>query len=381
MKPALSIVPVETRGQMQRFLRLPRRIYRGLPGFVPPLDLERRGMMSPRSASFFKEGRARFFLALRGGDCVGRISAQVSPLAVLHWGDRIGMFGAIDAVDDAEVVRALVEAAADWLRGENMRAMRGPFLLSMNGEAGLLVKGQEERPMLMSPWHPAYLGPLLEAAGLAKAKDLVSYELEVGPAAEAALPVGRMRLSESGSGLSVRELRPDRLAEDAAIMGRLFNDAWHENWGFVPITDDDVDAMVKELKPLIRPEHLVMVERDGEPIGFALVLPNIYDVVGDLGGSPGPIGWVKLAMRLLRHRFRSGRVLLLGISASLRNTTLGAMMPSLIVAELMRRGRTMPLRTVELGWVLEDNHRMRRLIERLSPEPNKVFRIYERALD
>ncbi|MCQ8278620.1 hypothetical protein NFI95_09165 [Acetobacteraceae bacterium KSS8] len=381
MTPALTIVPVETRGQMQRFLRLPRRIYRGLPGFVPPLDLERRGVMSPRSAPFFKEGRARFFLAMRGRRCVGRISAQVSPLAVLHWGDRIGMFGAIDAVDDAEVVRALVEAAATWLRAENMRAMRGPFLLSMNGEAGLLVEGQLERPMLMSPWHPAYLGALLEAAGLAKVKDLVSYELEVGPAAEAALPVGRMRLADKGTGLSVRELRPDRLAEDAAIMGRLFNDAWHENWGFVPITDHDLEAMVKELKPLIRPEHLVMVERDGDPVGFALVLPNIYDVVGDLGGNPGPLGWGKLAVRLLGHRFRSGRVLLLGISASLRDTTLGAMMPSLIVAELMRRGRTMPLRTVELGWVLEDNHRMRRLIERLSPNPNKVFRIYERALD
>ena len=131
---------------------------------------------------------------------------------------------------------------------------------------------------------------------------------------------------------------------------------------------------------MIRPEHLVLVERDGVPVGFALVLPNIYDIVGDLGGAPSPLGWIRLVTRLLRNRFTSGRVILLGIAASLQGTTLGAMMPSLIIAELMRRGREMPFRTVELGWILEDNMRMRRLIERLSPKPNKVFRLYERAL-
>ncbi len=378
----LSVVPVETRRQMRAFLRLPRRLYAGMPGFVPPLDLERRGMFHPKAASFFAQGRARYFLAWRDGRLVGRISAQIDPVTMKQWGGRIGLFGALDAANDAEAVSALLEQAVAWLKAEGMERARGPYALAPNGEAGLLVEGERERTMLMSPWHPSYLGPLVERAGWNKVKDLLSYELAIGAAAEAALPVGRSRLleSEAARGITVRRLSKKHLARDAAIMGQLYNDAWADNWGFVPITEPDVAAMVKELKPMIRPEHLVLVERDGVPVGFALVLPNIYDVVGDLGGAPSPIGWIRLVSRLLRNRFTSGRVILLGIAASLRGTTLGAMMPSLIIAELMRRGRDMPFRTVELGWILEDNMRMRRLIERLSPRPNKVFRLYERAL-
>ena len=376
----LTVVPVKTRVQMRQFLRLPRILYRAMPGFVTPLDLERRGLLHPKAASFFKHGRAQYFLASRGRELVGRISAQVDPVAVEQWGEPVGLFGALDATNDPAVVAALLSAAEAWLRAEGMTAMRGPYTPSPNSESGLLVEGQQERAMLLSPWHPPYLGGLVEGAGLRKVRDLFAYELEVGPAAEAALPVPRARLSATASGLTVRSLRPKHLAEDAAIMGRLYNDAWHDNWGFVPITDADVAAMVRELKPVIRPEHLVMVERDGEPVGFILVLPNLYDIVGDLGGNPTPAGWVRLATRLLRYRFRSGRVILLGVARSLRGTTLGAIMPSLIIAELMRRGRTMPFRTVELGWILEDNMRMRRLIERLSPRPNKVFRLYERRL-
>ena len=136
-------------------------------------------------------------------------------------------------------------------------------------------------------------------------------------------------------------------------------------------------AMVRELKPLIRPEHMVLVEKDGRPIAVTLVLPNLYDIVGDLGGSPSPIGWVKFVRRLLGHRFRSGRVILLGVRAELRGSMLGAVLPSLMIGELMIRGRRMPLRSVELGWILEDNLPMRRLIEQLTPKPTKVFRIYE----
>ena len=378
----VTVVAVETARQLRVFLQLPRRLYAGMPGFVPPLDLERRGMFHPKTAPFFAQGRARYFLAIRDGRVVGRISAQIDPVTMEQWGGRIGLFGALDAANDAQAVAALLEQAAGWLKAEGMERARGPYALAPNGEAGLLVEGERERTVLMSPWHPAYLGPLVERAGWSKVKDLLSYELAIGPEAEAALPVGRSRLLEADAarGITVRRLSRKHLARDAAIMGQLYNDAWADNWGFVPITKPDIAAMVKELKPMIRPEHLVLVERDGVPVGFALVLPNIYDIVGDLGGAPSPLGWIRLVSRLLRNRFTSGRVILLGIAAALRGTTLGAMMPSLIIAELMRRGRDMPFRTVELGWILEDNMRMRRLIERLSPKPNKVFRLYERTL-
>jgi len=365
---------------MRQFIQLPRRLYGGMTGYVPPLDFERRGMLLPGKAAFYKEGRARFFLATRGDAVVGRISAQVDPVTIRQWGEPIGLFGALDAADDADAVAALLDHAAGWLRAQGMSRARGPYLLNPNGEPGLLVSGQDAGSMLLSPWHPAYLAPLVERAGWGKVKDLYAYDLTIGPEAEAALAVPRMRLPEGGAGLSMRRLRPKQLAQDAAIMASLYNDAWRDNWGFVPITEVETEAMVKELKPIIRPEHMVLVEQAGRPIGVALILPNLYDLVGDLGGNPSPLGWIRFVMRLLRHRFRSGRVILLGIAADLRGTMLGALLPSLMIEEMMIRGRSMPLKTVELGWILEDNRPMRRLIERLSPTPSKVFRLYERAI-
>ncbi len=378
MTNAIAIVPVRTRRQMRRLVQLPRRLYAGLPGFVPPLDLERRGLLHPKASSFYSHGRAAFFLAMQGGREVGRISAQIDPVAIRTWGAPIGLFGSIDAIDDAAVVAALLDAATTWLRGQGMALARGPYTLSANGESGLLVSGQAARAMILSPWHPAYLGGLIEQAGWARVKDLFAYELAIGGRAEAAQHVERLRFEDSG--LTVRGLRRKQFAADAAILGQIWNDAWRDNWGFVPITDAEVAAMVREMKPLLRPEHLVVVERGGEPVAMALIVPNLFDIVGDLGGAPSPAGWLRFAWRLWRGRFASARVILLGVSTALRDTTLGALIPSLIIAELMRRGRVLPHRTVELGWILEDNTRMRRLIERLSPTPSKVFRLYEKAL-
>lgn len=379
----VEIVPVAGRRALKQFIQLPRRLYHGLPGFVPPLDFERRGMLAPGKSAFYEEGRAQFFLALRDGRPVGRISAQVDPVTQAAWDpetrEPVGLFGALDAIDDAGVVAALIDAARGWLAAQGIRRMVGPYVLNPNGEPGLLIEGQTERAMLMSPWHPAWLGAHVEASGLRKVKDLLAYELAVGPEAEAALSQSRTRLESFGGGISVRRMRTrgPGLAEDAAIMAEIYNDAWHDNWGFVPITRAETRAMARELKPLIRPEHMVLVERDGRPIAVTLVLPNLYDIVGDLGGSPSPIGWLRFARRLLGHRFRSGRVILLGVRAELRGSLLGAVLPSLMIGELMTRGREMPLRSVELGWILEDNVAMRRLIEQLVPAPSKRFRLYE----
>lgn len=379
----VEVRPVSGRRVMTQFIQLPRRLYHGLPGFVPPLDFERRGVLQPGKSPFYEAGRAQFFLAWRDGRPVGRISAQIDEVTQGAWDpegrDPVGLFGALDAIDDAGVVAALIAAARGWLAGQGAARMMGPYLLGPNGEPGLLIEGQTARAMLMSPWHPAYLGAHVEAAGLHKARDLLAYELAVGPEAEAALSQSRTRLGSFGGDISVRRMRTrgQGLAEDAAIMADIYNDAWHDNWGFVPITPAETRAMAHELKPLVRPEHMVLVERDGRPIAVTLVLPNLYDVVGDLGGSPSPLGWLRFARRLLGHRFRSGKVILLGVRAELRGSLLGAVLPSLMIGELMTRGREMPLRSVELGWILEDNVAMRRLIEQLVPAPSKVFRIYE----
>ncbi|WP_246379850.1 GNAT family N-acetyltransferase [Gluconacetobacter johannae] len=382
-RPApVTVVPVEGRRLLSAFVTLPRRLYAGQPGYVPPLDMEQRDLVDPKKNAFFRRGRARLFLALRDGRPVGRVSAQIDDLVAPREGENIGFFGALDAIDDIAVVAPLLDAACAWLRAQGASVARGPFLLNYNGEYGLMVEGQQMPPMIAMPWHPHWLPPLVEACGFAKAMDVVAYQMQMGPEAEAALPLpSGLRLGEGRLGsVTTRGLRKGRLAEDAEILRRLYNDAWRRSWGAVDLTREDITTMVAQMKPLLRPEHYVLIEQKGEPVAVALVVPNIYDVVGDLGGGPSPLGWARLAMRLLRHRFHSARVILLGVSKDLEGTALGAILPALIIGELMRRGRTLPYRMIELGWILETNTPMRRLIERIVPEPCKRHRVYEKPL-
>ncbi len=374
----IAVTPVDTKGDLASFIVLPRRLYAGIPGFVPPLDLERRSLLHPKASPFFQSGQARYFLARRDGQVVGRISAQIDPVAIATWQQPIGLFGALDAIDDQAVVAALLDAATTWLHEQGMQRVRGPYMLSANGESGLMISGQTARSMTMMPWHPAYLAERLEALGWAKAMDLLAYDLALGPDMEASHPAPRARLPQGG--LTMREMRPKHIAEDAELLRSVYNDAWSGNWGFVPITETEMQGMIKELKPILRPAYFILVESKGEPLAVALVVPNLYDIVHDLGGRPSPAGWARLAWRLLNVRFQSARVILLGVVRRLHGTLLGSLLPSLMISELIRRSRSQPIKSVELGWILEDNHRMRGLIEQLSPVPSKRYRLYEMAL-
>ncbi|WP_342628766.1 hypothetical protein AAC691_01950 [Nguyenibacter vanlangensis] len=378
----LVIIPVAGRRQMSLFLQLPRRLYAGLPGYVPPLDMEQKDLLHPAKSGFFGHGRAQYFLAMRAGRPVGRISAHVDDLAIETLGEKIGFFGALDAIDDLAVVSALLDAACAWLRAQGMPLARGPMTLNSNGELGMMVDGQHAPPMIAMPWHPHWLPAMIEACGFAKAMDFLAYQMEIGPAAEQAhLVPASLRMGEGKLGdVTTRGMRRRQIAEDGEILRRLYNEAWRNNWGFVPLTADEMRGMIAQMKPILKSEHLVLIEHKGEPAAVALVVPNLYDVAGDLGGAPSPLGWIKLGGRLLRHRFHSARVILLGVSSKVEGTALGAMLPALAITELMRRGRSLPYRMVEMGWILETNMPVRRLIERLAPEPCKRYRVYDRSL-
>ncbi len=382
----IVITPVGGFRQLSTFIRLPRRLYAGMPGYVAPLDMEQRTLLDPKHSAFFGHGEAQYFLAYRDGRPVGRISAQIDFLTrevseETGLTGRTGFFGALD-VTDPEAVPVLLEAAADWLRERGMTVMLGPWTLNSNGEYGLMIEGQSARPMVMMPWHPVWLDSAVRAAGLTKAMDVLAYHMEMGPEAEAAhivpraLKVGEGRLG----GLSVRRLDSGNLVRDGEILRDLYNGTWRDTWGFIPYTSDEMAAMIREIRPILRDEHFVLVEQDGEPAGVALVVPNVFDVSADLGGAPSPLGWAKLGVRLLRHEFRSARVILLGVSKAISGTALGAMLPALLIRELMNRGNELPYTLIELGWVLETNLPMRRLIERIVPEPCKRHRVYSREL-
>ncbi|MBE7619967.1 hypothetical protein GL297_10090 [Komagataeibacter sp. FXV2] len=378
----LVIIPVSGFRQMTTFIQLPRLLYAGLPGYVAPLDMVQRDLLLPTRNPFFRRGQAQYFLAMRNGQAVGRISAQIDPVAIAHIGEKVGFFGALDAVDDLSVVSALIDAAAMWLRERGMKVMRGPQTPNSNGEFGMMIEGQHELPMVAMPWHPHWLPGMMAACGMVGQEDLLAYRIFTGPDAEEAhLVPSSLRMGEGRLGsITTRGLDMSRLHEEGETLRQLYNDAWRNNWGSLPLTRDEMNGMISELRPLLKPEHYVLIEQDSQPVAFALVVPNVYDISADLGGAPSPMGWLKLGKRLLRHEFHSARVILLGVSSRLEGTALGAIMPALAISELMKRGRSLPYRTVELGWVLESNLPIRRLIERIAPQPYKRYRVYDRAL-
>ncbi|MBS0985154.1 MULTISPECIES: hypothetical protein [Acetobacter] len=374
----IIISPVSGARQLALFIRMPRLLYTGLPGFVPQLEMEARAMLSPAQSPFFQHGKAQYFIAWRNGEPIGRIAAQIDFLALAQPGPSIGFFGALDTTTP-ECVEPLMAAAETWLRQFDIDVIRGPWTLNSNGESGVMVEGQLEPPMVGTAWHPEMLDQAVQKAGFTKAMDLFSYSMPLSPAAEQAnrIPQGlRDRLGD----ITVRGLRQDKLVEDAAILQDLYNDAWAGTWGNVPMTTEETNFLLKTLKPVLKPEQYVLIELNKEPVAIALVVPNVYDVSGDLNGAPSAAGWAKLAFRIATHDFSSARVILLGVKKKLSGTALGAIVPALLIDELIQRGRVLPYRTIELGWVLETNDGIRNLIERIVPTPYKTHRMYEKWL-
>lgn len=380
---SLVIRPVVNKRHIQTFITLPRRLYAGMAGYVAPLDMEQNDLLNPRKSAVFRHARIRYFLAWRGKTPVGRIAAIVDHRALEHWGQSVGSFGALDCVPEQAVVTALLGAAKAWLTQQGMDVMRGPVTLSGNGESGLMIDGQDQAAMVGMAWHPAALGKLFEAAGLVKTEDLLSYRLELDEHTEEKFRVpGDLKIGEGRLGtISVARLSRKQIASQGEVLRQLYNDAWDKKYNFVPLQDYEMAAMIAQLKLVLKPEHYVQIDQDGVPVAMALVVPNVFDIAGDMNGAPSPVGWVRLGVRLLQHRFQSARVILLGVTRRLQGTMLGALLPSLAIAELLRRRHTLPYRWVELGWIQESDTGMKNLAEAIVPKPYKRHRLYEMPLN
>jgi hypothetical protein len=383
MVPPITLHPVETVRDLAAFIALPRRLYRHQPHYVAPLDHERRELLDPRKSSFHTHGESAYWIARRGGEAVGRISAQVDHLATGAMHEAVGFFGCLDALDDGAVVAALLGQAETWLASRGKTRLRGPFLLSINGESGLLIEGQEQPPMVLMPWHPAYLAGHLEAFGYRLAKTLNSYHF-ASAGSDLAERLARLGVDKRRRGYSIRAMDMRRLEADAEAGRRLFNAAWAGNWGFVPVSEVEMRAMIRAFRPLLRGDFGVFVEKDGEAVGFALFLPNLFEVVGDLGGAPSPLGWLKLLSRTapwpLRHRFRGGRGVLFGVAAPLVGTVAGAGVALVLVDELARRAVKTNVQDLECGWILDDNYAMTSVVQWLGAKLTRRFGVYESTI-
>ena len=370
----LKIVPVHTPAELARFIRLPTTLHAEDENFVAPLTMERKDALSSKKNPYFAHADTQLWLAQRDGRDVGRISAQIDRLVR---DPDIGHFGMICGEDDAEIFAALFQAAETWLIARGKKRLLGPFNLSINEETGLLIDGFDTPPMMLMPHDAPYVAARVEALGYSKIKDLIAYLYDI----EHELPAAARRMigPRKPAALTVRNLDTKRYLEEFDTVTSIFNDAWSQNWGFIPFTEAEIAHMAKSLKMLIDPKCVAIVELRGKAVGFGIALPNLNEIIADFGGSLFPFNWAKLMLRLKRGT-RTARVPLMGVSRSISGELAGAIAPFLAI-EKMREGlRDKGVKQVELSWILEDNQPMRHIIESLGAKPYKTYRVYQKTL-
>ena len=374
----IVVAPVSGKSDLRQFIELPIRLYAGHKGYAPHITLERFEAFSPAKNPHFHHADAVFLLARRDGRPVGRIMAQVDRAHLERHADATGHFGLLDAEDDPRIFAALFAAAEDWLRARGMKRISGPFSVSINDEVGQMVAGFDERAMLLMPYGPRWAPAHIAAAGYDKLIDLHSYEYDVR---QAPVTIGHRLVERYGKGrVRVRPVDMSRFAEEVRTVVDIFNDAWQDNWGFVPMTEAEVTAAAKTLRPLVEPRLIWLAELDGVPSAMILTLPNLNEAVADMKGRLLPFNWAKLLWRLKVRRVKSGRVALMGVRMNLRNTPLGAALAMMVIDKLRENGLALGYHYAELGWILETNAVTRRIIAQAGGREYKTYRLYSKPL-
>jgi GNAT superfamily N-acetyltransferase len=374
---ALSIRPVSTKRDLRRFIELPYRLRRDEPRWVPPLRFERRQFLDRRKNPWFEHAEAELMLAERGGEVVGRISAQIDHRWDEYRGGNDGMFGFFEAEDDPEVVGALIDAAAAWLRDRGRARMLGPMDFTTNDELGILIEGYDEPAMILEPWHPPYYSQRLEAHGLDKAIDVLMWTLWLGELREGHSfhPLIHTAAEKSREqGVVVRPMRKRGLEAEVRRFMDVYNEAWGDNWGFVPITEAEVAFQAKNLRPVLDEHWAMIAEHEGVVVGAALTLPDVNQALARMGGRLLPLGWWHF-LRRKRYIDRL-RVFALGVKHDYQHLGVAAALYERHVEMAERFGP----QGGHMGWILETNEAMNRAMEGMGGRVVQRYRIYELAL-
>lgn len=379
MLTSIEIRPVRTRRDFITFIQLPRRLYSGIPGYCAPLDHERRQLFDPKRNAFFKHGEAQYWLAIQDGVAVGRISAQIDHLHAEVGEPDLGMFGALDAIDDTDVTHRLLEQATSWLASRGKTRVRGPFNLSVSSESGLLVEGFQEPAMVLFPWNPDYLQRHLMEDGWQIERELMSFVLD-----RSDLSKHKQRLSDYRAVLpdqfSVRQLNPRAGLDEFRSLGEIYNLAWRDNWGFVPLTEDDIIGLHKNLKPILGPDSGVVIEEDGRPVAFSITIPNVMDYVRDFDGKLNAINTIKLLLRIRRRQFDTARNVLIGILPDYQGGAIGSAMLMTMLMDYGRLANRYQAKRLELGWIVEDNRRTLAAIKFFGGRLSRRYKVFHKAL-
>ncbi|MBY0483587.1 N-acetyltransferase [Nitrosomonas sp.] len=372
----VTVRPVMSYRDMGRFIDVPWYIYANDPLWVPPLRLERRFHFS-RFNPFFKHGEWQAWVAYQNGQPVGRISAQIDSLHRERYGADSGHFGLLECIDDSEVFAALILNAEAWLASRQVRHVSGPFNLSINQECGILVDGFDTPPVIMMPHSPRWYGRLLEEQGYLPAKDLLAYKVRV----DFEIPrVMQVLINRFSSRVTLRTLKRNHFDEEMETLRDIFNDAWSENWGFIPFTREEFAELGTSLRMLLPDEFIQIAEVDGKAAAFMVGLPNLNEVLIELNGRLFPFGWLKIIKKIRNKEIRTGRIPLMGVRKQFHNTPLGLALACLVIDAPRQAGIARGIEEVEMSWILEDNVAMRSILDSIGSKQYKRYRIYGKTL-
>jgi len=370
---SVQIIPVANKKEKMEFIKFPWKVYKNDPYWVPPLILDMKNMMDRNKCPFFEHSEADFFIARKNGETVGRIAAILNNRHNQVHKDNIGFFGFFEAINDVDVTRSLLNAAADWCREKNLDSIRGPMNYSQNETCGLLIDSFDSSPVIMMTYNPPYYIDLFEQCGLRKVMDLYAYYLS----AEKELPERLVRVAErikKRAGVTIRPINLKNFWSEVERVKKVYNAAWAPNWGFVPLTDNEIKHLAKELKPAIDPDIVFMAEDNGEPIGFSLALPDFNIAIKKANGRLFPTGLLKILWN--KRKIDGVRVIIMGVIPEYQKRGID----SVFYWETYRRGVKKGYKWGEFSWILENNTMMNRAAQMMGAHVYKTYRVYEKAL-
>ena len=379
---SVEILPVEGKAMIRRFLAVPDAVYASDEHWRPQLSFERAAHLDPaKNPGAASVKNRQLFLAMRGGQDIGRIAAFTNPAHNAHSKSNDGFFGFFDCVAEAPIGMALLDAAETWLRSRNVDKMIGPAQWSVNEECGLLIDGFDTPPVVMMPHGHAAYKEMIEAQGFAKATDMLAFQAELA----AGYPRPKMtqmmvKAAERNKDITIRPMRSSKFRDEVDVVMGVFNDAWSENWGFVPFSDDQISHMAKEIKPIMFKEGLWVGEYKNEPIAYIWMIPDLNEAIRDLKGSLFPFGWAKLLWRLKVSGVKQARIPLMGLRKEYHNTRAGLSIVAALCETVFEAARQKGFTHCELSWVLEDNPGMISICEQASAKAYKTYRMYEKTL-
>lgn len=381
------ITEVNDKAGREAFVDLLYRLNADDPNFVPQLRSEEIERYTPDGNPYFEHARCQLFLARRGNAVVGRIAAHIDELALAQppeqgMGPGTGMWGALQA-EDGEIAAALIQRAEAWLRGQGMNRVLAPMTLSVWEEPGLLVKGFDHPPTIMMGHNPPHHRGWIEGAGYQGVKTLATYDLDITKP----FPPLIQRIVQSGeknARIRIRDVDLKNFDREVETICAILNDAWSDNWGFVPFTPTEIAYTAKKMKPLVKPDLVRMAEYDGEPVAFMITLPDANQIqlkaVGR-NGKPSLLGWIKLGLWMLRTKPADMRVPLMGVVKRLQSSRMASQLAFMMI-ETIRQASVSHYqgKRGEIGWILDDNQGMNAIAEAIDAKVNKEYLVFEKSL-